>query len=84
MKGYLKSAVDLVNRAAWTFPTIVNRADSAGVTPQEMFEKEALSPEDLDQLLDHAFERYYHTSGLFGTPETRQRHRAPGDRNWRR
>lgn len=70
MKGYLKSAVDLVKRAAWTFPTIVNRADSAGVTPQEMFEKEALSPEDLDQLLDHAFERYYQTSGLFGTPES--------------
>ena len=70
MKGYLKSAVDLVKRAAWTFPTIVNRADSAGVTPQEMFEKEALSPEDLDQLLDHAFERYYQTSGLFGTPDS--------------
>jgi natural product biosynthesis luciferase-like monooxygenase protein len=70
MKGYLKSAVDLVKRAAWTFPTIVNRADSAGVTPQEMFEKEPLSPEDLDQLLDHAFERYYQTSGLFGTPES--------------
>jgi natural product biosynthesis luciferase-like monooxygenase protein len=70
MKGYLKSAVDLVRRAAWTFPTIVNRADSAGVSPQEMFEKEALSPEDLDQLLDHAFERYYQTSGLFGTPES--------------
>ena len=70
MKGYLKSAVDLVRRAAWTFPTIVNRADSAGVTPQEMFEKEALSPEDLDQLLDHTFERYYQTAGLFGTPES--------------
>ena len=70
MKGYLKSAVDLVRRAAWTFPTIINRADSAGMTPQEMFEKEALSAEDLDQLLNHAFERYYRTSGLFGTPET--------------
>ena len=70
MKGYLKSAVDLVKRAAWTFPTIVNRADSAGVTPQEMFEKEALSPQDLDQLLDHTFERYYQTAGLFGTPDS--------------
>ena len=70
MKGYLKSAVDLVRRAAWTFPTIVSRADSAGVTPQEMFEKEALSPQDLDQLLDHTFERYYQTAGLFGTPDS--------------
>jgi natural product biosynthesis luciferase-like monooxygenase protein len=70
MKGYLKSAVDLVRRAAWTFPTIVNRAEAGGVTPQEMFEKEDLSEQDLDALLDHAFERYYRTSGLFGTAET--------------
>ncbi|MBF9034658.1 LLM class flavin-dependent oxidoreductase [Rhodobacterales bacterium HKCCE2091] len=70
MKGYLKSAVDLVRRAAWTFPTIVQRADASGMSPQEMFEKEELSKEDLDQLLDHAFERYYRESGLFGTPET--------------
>ncbi|MFZ5750416.1 MAG: MupA/Atu3671 family FMN-dependent luciferase-like monooxygenase [Pseudomonadota bacterium] len=70
MKSYLKSAVDLVRRAAWTFPTIVERAGRAGMTPQEMFEKEELSASDLDQLLDHAFERYYRTSGLFGTPES--------------
>ena len=70
MKSYLKSAVDLVKRAAWTFPTIVERANTAGMSPVEMFEQEELSPEDLDQLLDHAFERYYMTSGLFGTPES--------------
>lgn len=70
MKSYLKSAVDLVKRASWTFPTIVERANAAGKSPVEMFEQEELSAEDLDQLLDHAFERYYMTSGLFGTPET--------------
>lgn len=70
MKSYLKSAVDLVKRASWTFPTIVERANAAGKSPVEMFEQEELSAEDLDQLLDHAFERYYMTSGLFGTTET--------------
>ncbi|MFV0473267.1 MAG: MupA/Atu3671 family FMN-dependent luciferase-like monooxygenase [Pikeienuella sp.] len=70
MKGYLKSAVDLVKRASWTFPTIVQRAEAKGVSPAEMFEQEELSAEDLDQLLDHAFERYYQSSGLFGTPES--------------
>lgn len=70
MKSYLKSAVDLVRRAAWTFPTIVERAGKEGLTPQEMFEREPLSAQDLDQLLDHAFERYYQTSGLFGTPDS--------------
>lgn len=70
MKGYLKSAVDLVKRASWTFPTIVQRAEAKGMSPAEMFEQEELSAEDLDQLLDHAFERYYRSSGLFGTPES--------------
>ena len=69
MKDYLKSAVALVKAAAWTFPTFKQKADAAGKTPQEMFEEEELSPEDLDALLEHAFGRYYETSGLFGTPE---------------
>ena len=29
----------------------------------------ALDPADLDTLLDHAFERYYDTAGMFGTPQ---------------
>jgi natural product biosynthesis luciferase-like monooxygenase protein len=70
MKGYLKSAVDLVKRASWTFPTIVERATAAGMSPAEMFEKEALSEGDLDALLDHAFDRYYQSSGLFGTVDS--------------
>ncbi|MGC4025587.1 MAG: LLM class flavin-dependent oxidoreductase [Mesorhizobium sp.] len=70
MKSYLKSAVDLVRRASWTFPTFVSRADATGRSPQEIFESEELKPEELDALLDHAFERYYRQSGLFGTPET--------------
>lgn len=70
MKSYLKSAVDLVRRASWTFPTFVSRAEASGGSPQDMFESEDLTPEELDALLDHAFERYYHQSGLFGTPET--------------
>ncbi len=69
MKGYLKSAVNLVKQAAWTFPTFKQRADEKGMTPADVFEKEELSAEDLEALLDHAFERYFRTSGLFGTPE---------------
>ncbi|WP_293400315.1 MupA/Atu3671 family FMN-dependent luciferase-like monooxygenase [Phenylobacterium sp.] len=70
MKSYLNSAVDLVRRASWTFPTFVSRAEAAGGSPQDIFESEDLTPEELDALLDHAFERYYRRSGLFGTPET--------------
>lgn len=70
MKSYLNSAVDLVRRASWTFPTFISRAEATGRNPQQVFESEDLKPEELDALLDHAFERYYRRSGLFGTPES--------------
>jgi len=68
MKSYLRSSVQLIKQAAWTFPTFKQKADATGKTPAEIFEEEDLSPEDLDAVLDHAFNRYYETSGLFGTP----------------
>ena len=71
MKEYLKSSVDLLRRASWSSPTFKQKADATGVTPQEVFEKQELTDEETEALLDHAFERYYQTSGLFGTPETK-------------
>ncbi len=68
MKAYLRSSVQLIKAAAWTFPTFKQKADATGKTPAQIFEEEDLSPEDLDAVLDHAFARYYETSGLFGTP----------------
>jgi natural product biosynthesis luciferase-like monooxygenase protein len=68
MKAYLRSSVELIKAAAWTFPTFKQKADATGKTPAQVFEEEDLSPEDLDAVLDHAFNRYYETSGLFGTP----------------
>ena len=70
MKGYLRSAVNLIKQAAWSFPTFKHRADASGTTPAEIFDKQDLSEEETQALLDHAFERYFRTSGLFGTPET--------------
>ncbi|MEX1036964.1 MAG: MupA/Atu3671 family FMN-dependent luciferase-like monooxygenase [Sneathiella sp.] len=72
MKEYLKSSVDLLRRASWSSPTFKQKADATGLTPQEVFEKQELTEEETDALLDHAFERYYQTSGLFGTPESCQ------------
>jgi len=70
MKGYLKSATDLIKRASWSFPTFKSAADASGKTPQEIFEEKELSDDEMDALLDHSFERYYQTSGLFGTVES--------------
>ncbi|AUG80427.1 hypothetical protein CFP65_5736 [Kitasatospora sp. MMS16-BH015] len=52
-KNYLRQSVDLVR------PIARDRG----------LELEDFDEGDLDALLDHAFQRYYETSGLFGTPE---------------
>ncbi len=67
MKAYLRSSVDLIRQAAWTFPTFVQRAGSSGKSPLEIMESQALTAQDMDALLEHAFERYYKGSALFGS-----------------
>ncbi|MGK0498672.1 MAG: natural product biosynthesis luciferase-like monooxygenase protein [Oceanicoccus sp.] len=68
MKRYLKSAMFLVKSAAWQFPTFKKMSTEQGKTLDEFFEN--ISDEDMDALLDFSFQRYYHTSGLFGTVES--------------
>lgn len=70
MKAYLQSAVELVRDAAWTFPTLIERGEKSGRTAVDVFDAEPLKPEELDALLEHAFDRYFRTSGLFGSVET--------------
>jgi natural product biosynthesis luciferase-like monooxygenase protein len=69
MKDYLRSSVDLIRQAAWSFPTFVQRGAQDGKSPVEIMESAPLSDEDMDALLEHAFNRYYGTSALFGTRE---------------
>ncbi len=68
LKEYLKSAMFLVKSAAWQFPTFKKMSDEQGKTLDEFFA--TISDEDMDALLEFAFQRYFHTSGLFGTPES--------------
>jgi natural product biosynthesis luciferase-like monooxygenase protein len=70
MKEYLRSSVDLIKKAAWTFPALRSMAETSGKTPGELFDSGLLAPDEMDALLDHSFERYFKTSGLFGTPES--------------
>jgi len=69
MKQYLRSSVDLIRQAAWSFPTFVERGAASGKSPVEIMESAPLSDDEMDALLDHAFNRYYGTSALIGTPE---------------
>jgi natural product biosynthesis luciferase-like monooxygenase protein len=69
MKDYLRTSIDLIRLAAWSFPTFVERATAAGRQASDPFDATGLSDAEMDAILDHAFERYFATSGLFGTVE---------------
>ncbi len=66
MKEYLKSSVMLIQKAAWSFPTFKQQT----TTSEGQFSLDSLTDEQLDDVLDFSFERYYETSGLFGTVES--------------
>ena len=68
MKEYLRTSVDLIKQAAWSFPTFVQRAAENGKSPVEVMDSRPLNEDEMDALLEHAFARYYGTSALFGTP----------------
>ena len=65
LKEYLRSAVSLVKDAAWQFPTFKKMSEEQGKSLDQFFE--TISADDMDGLLEFAFERYFYTSGLFGT-----------------
>lgn len=60
---YLRSSVSLIKQYASAFPAFKKRDGQADLSLSN------LSGEDLDALLEYSFERYYETSGLFGTPQ---------------
>jgi natural product biosynthesis luciferase-like monooxygenase protein len=65
MRQYLGSSLDLIKQAAWSFPTFKQQTttDTGG------FSMAHLSDAERDAVLDFSFERYFETSGLFGTVE---------------
>ena len=71
LRNYLKTSFNLVREYAWSFPTF-QRPDGKPVEHvSDLADDDVanLSPEELDAVLEYAFQRYYDTSGLFGTPE---------------
>ncbi len=68
MKDYLKSAMKLAMDFAWSFPAFKRpRGQDTEVNDIDI---KSLSEEEVDVILDFAFERYFENSGLFGTPES--------------
>ena len=66
MKDYLRSAAGLIKSYAWAFPAFKK---PKGVTNAFQLDLGVLSEDELEEILDFAFLRYFEDSGLFGTVE---------------
>jgi natural product biosynthesis luciferase-like monooxygenase protein len=64
MREYLRSAAGLIKQYAWAFPAFKK---PAGVTQPMALDLTALNPDEMEAILDFAFQRYFEDSGLFGT-----------------
>ena len=62
---YLRKSADLIKGYAWAFSAFKHTAKS-----REDVDFSKLSKEEMDALLEHSFQRYFETSGLFGTAES--------------
>ncbi len=68
MKDYLRSAMKIVLDFAWAFPAF-KRPGGADAKVEDI-DLKGLTSDENETILDFAFERYFETSGLFGTIET--------------
>ena len=66
MKNYLRSAAALIKQYAWAFPAFKK---PQGISNPMDIDIASLSAEEMDAILDFAFQRYFDESGLFGTVE---------------
>jgi natural product biosynthesis luciferase-like monooxygenase protein len=66
MKDYLRSAAGLIKQYAWAFPAFKR---PEGVDNAFQLDLGSLTEDELEGILDFAFERYFNDSGLFGTIE---------------
>jgi natural product biosynthesis luciferase-like monooxygenase protein len=62
---YLKTSTELVKQARWEFPAFANPGKQKGP-----LDNSDLTEAEVDAMMEHAFERYFRTSGLFGTPDS--------------
>ncbi|MCR9125434.1 MAG: LLM class flavin-dependent oxidoreductase [Rhodobacteraceae bacterium] len=64
MKDYLRSAAGLIKQYAWAFPAFKR---PKGVKNAFDMDLNGLTADELEAILDFAFERYFEDAGLFGT-----------------
>ena len=64
MKAFLKSSLSLIKDATWEFPAFAQFSDDGKRSMDDYFEQ--ISDQDMDDLLEFAFQRYFRRHGLFG------------------
>jgi len=67
MCRYLETSIDLIRSAPFAFPTFKVPSDAVAEKVKQGLN--SFSPDEMNVLLEFAFERYFDTSGLFGTVE---------------
>jgi natural product biosynthesis luciferase-like monooxygenase protein len=65
--NYLRSSFDLIKVAPSMFPAFRQPSLEGGDAQQ--FDAARFTDDDMAALMDHAFDRYFETAGLFGSPE---------------
>ncbi len=68
MKDYLSSSMRLAMDYAWAFPAF-KKPGGETAKPEDV-DLRSLSDEEVNTILEFAFERYFETSGLFGDVDT--------------
>jgi natural product biosynthesis luciferase-like monooxygenase protein len=66
MRDYLLAAAGLVKQYAWSFPAF--KRPQGATSPMDI-DLRTLSQDEVNGILDYAFNRYFEDSGLFGTVE---------------
>ncbi|MGH7294093.1 MAG: MupA/Atu3671 family FMN-dependent luciferase-like monooxygenase, partial [Polyangiaceae bacterium] len=66
---YLRTSTDLINKARWELTAFAKPSVQRDAT-QGARDLAELSHEEMDAIMAHAFERYFATAGLFGTPQS--------------
>ena len=65
---YLRTSTDLISRVRWEQTSFAKPVSSGDGTTMEGG-LDALSNDDMNAMMEHAFERYLHSAGLFGAPD---------------
>ena len=66
---YLRTSTDLINKARWEL-TAFAKPSAQRDASQGARDLAELSADEMGAIMEHAFERYFATAGLFGTPQS--------------